>query len=80
MSGSTDAAASGETTQNVVFPISFPNAVLQVMVSTLIASPSALIDVFYQTYSPTYTGVSVQRASRGGDDVATTPIIFAIGY
>ena len=83
MNGSTDAAGSGEPTQNLVFPISFPNAVFQVMVSTLIASPTHQADIFYQTYSPTYTGVSVQRQKAGGDSgdaVATTPIIFAIGY
>ena len=82
MNGSTDAAGSGESTQNLVFPISFPNAVFQVMVSTNITSASYAIDVWYQTYSPTATGVSVQRQQSGGgsDDMATTPVIFAIGY
>ena len=82
MNGSTDAAGSGESTQNLVFPISFPNAVFQVMVSTNIASASVTTDVWYQTYSPTYTGVSVQRQSPASesDDVDTTPIIFATGY
>jgi hypothetical protein len=80
MNGSTDAAGSGQPTQNLVFPISFPNAVFQVMVSTN-TSASSPIDVWYQTYSPTYTGVSVQRQLSGtSDDVASTPIIFAIGY
>lgn len=80
--GSTDGTGS-EPSKSVLFPTSFPTAVLLAFVSTRIASASAFSDVWYQIVgTPSASAVTVQRQfpSSSADSISTAPLIFAIGY
>jgi peptidoglycan hydrolase CwlO-like protein len=73
--------ASGTLTQAVNFPRSFPNACLQVQVSTQWFGGQDNQIMIYQTTSWTNAAVWLRRARRGDDQAADTlPYIFAIGY
>lgn len=81
-SGANDPANTTETTQTVVLPITFPNAILQAFATTQSAAANPLCDVWYQVYATSTANVSVQRqqSASTSNPTATSPIIFAIGY
>lgn len=81
VTGAADPADSTEPSQNLTFMQQFPNAIFGEVVNTRLASASASMDMWYQTYSPTTTGVGVQRnkTTAGTYSVATTPFVIAFG-
>lgn len=80
--GTNDPATPTEPTQSISFPISFPNAVLQVIVSTHIASATGNADCWYQTTGINNSGFTAQRnlSASAAVSVQTKPRWFAIGY
>jgi peptidoglycan hydrolase CwlO-like protein len=72
---------SGTVYQTVNFPRAFPNACLNVQVTTMWTSGPDNQIMIYQTTGWNTGGVFLRRARRGDDGVnGTTPYIFAIGY
>lgn len=81
--GAADPADNSEPTQTLAWDAPFSNAVLFGGVSTEIASATILCDMWYQFYSLSTAGISVQRQHSGGsvsNTVTTTPYAWAIGY
>ena len=80
--GAPDPADNSEPTQTLAWDAPFSNAVFFGGVSTEIASATILCDMWYQFYSLSTAGVSVQRQHSGGsvsNTVTTTPWAWAIG-
>jgi hypothetical protein len=71
-------ASSSETTQTISWPISFPNAVLNVQASTYEGSTGA--DRMIQIRSFSTSSVVVYFNSIGGAGGDIIPYVFAIGY
>lgn len=81
-SGALDPANTSEPSQVIIYPISFPSAVLSVFVSTELSSASASADITYQTiFSSSLASVAVQRQTTGAaNTLFTRPRIYAIGF
>lgn len=72
----------GEATRFIGFPIAFPNACLNCMVSTIIAMDTDSDPYFQIIGTPTKTGVSVKRQLVSGmrDWASSKPSFMAIGH
>lgn len=78
--GSWDPANGTQPTQRIYLPISFPNGVLSVQVSTNINGANVGTDDWYQVIAAGNNWVDVQRQSNGGNhEVITSPTVWAIG-
>lgn len=74
------ASQTAEGSYAVNLPMTFPNAVLSVQVSTKPGTPGTAVDVMYQFASATTSAVTVYRQAMGGGSGGCIPVIFAIGY
>lgn len=72
----------GDSTQTVTFPLTFPTAVLACSISTINTSVNTLADVWFQENSKTTSSIVVQAQWPGTGSLTggVAPQIIAIGY
>jgi hypothetical protein len=81
--GPLDPADDSEPAYFLSYPISFPNTVFAVYVSTHITNISSISDFWYQTAGFNQSGSNIQRQRSGGGgtyDTQTQAFVLAIGY